>query len=81
MLRARAPSFYLTHAPPLFFFFSGVPASAQSACSAITCQCSTPHCNSSQPYSPEACPGNGELFNSMVAPFVNMTVFGHIWYQ
>eukprot|EP01044_Picomonas_judraskeda_P004478 COSAG03_NODE_394_length_8267_cov_48.943315_5_plen_355_part_00 len=27
------------------------------------------------------CPGNGALFNGMVAPFVNMSVFGFVWYQ
>ena len=58
---------------------SWTPPGAQSVCTDIGCLCSTPHCNSSQPFDPAVCTGNGELFNSMVAPFVNMTVFGHIW--
>lgn len=26
-------------------------------------------------------PNNGALFNGMTAPFLNMTIFGAIWYQ
>jgi len=61
-----------------------VSVEAQLKCSNVTC-----HANASLPYSAataEACTqdeemGNGGLYNGMVAPFVNMTVSGFLWYQ
>lgn len=59
----------------------------QFACSNISCF----DCNVTDPETGCAfsranvdagnCPGNGALFNGMVSPFVNMSVFGFVWYQ
>ena len=57
---------------------------SQLQCSNVSC-----HANSSNPYSKstaEECTkdsemGNGGLYNGMVAPFVNMTMAGFVWYQ
>ena len=60
---------------------SWTPAGYQAACSSISCLCSTPHCNSSQPFNPENCTGNGGLFNGLIAPYANLSIRGAIWYQ
>jgi len=57
------------------------PFDAQAACVNATCLCTTPGCDQLQPINAANCTGNGQLFNALVAPFVNMSVFGWLWYQ
>jgi hypothetical protein len=55
------------------------PFDAQLGCVNATCLCTSPACNRLQPLNPANCTGNGQLFNALVAPFVNVTVFGWLW--
>jgi hypothetical protein len=50
--------------------------STQKQCKNMTCLCSTPGCNSSQPLDPEICWGNGGLYRANVEPYVNTTIRG-----
>jgi sialate O-acetylesterase len=61
------------------------PIERQAACTNISClgcvkENSTNGCHFS-PQSASQCTGNGALYNGMVAPFVNMSVKGFIFYQ
>jgi hypothetical protein len=63
---------------------------AQSQCSNVTC-CDTldctqspPYPNGPQPYQPIThtnCSGNAALYNGLIAPLVNTTIAGWLWYQ
>lgn len=55
------------------------PYSAQLQCSNMTCLCSTPHCNSSQPLDPTTCWGNGGLYRANVEPYLNTTIKAVLW--
>jgi hypothetical protein len=64
--------------------------SAQAACSNVTC-CNTIDCTQPPPYpggptpyqpiTPENCSGNAALYNGLIAPLVNTTVSGWLFYQ
>jgi sialate O-acetylesterase len=54
---------------------------AQMQCANMTCLCSTPGCNQSQPLDPITCWGNGGLYRSNILPYVNTTIKSFLWYQ
>ena len=53
----------------------------QAQCANMTCMCSTPHCNQSQPLDPDICWGNGGLYRANIEPYVNTTIKGWWWWQ
>ena len=56
----------------------------QSNCANISCLGCAKNSSSNDckwdPKAPAQCTGNGALWNGMVAPFVNMSVKGFVWY-
>ena len=59
---------------------------AQSECKNVTCcdgiDCTQSPGSNPHPYVPithDACPGNGGLYNGLIAPLVNTTVKGWLW--
>ncbi len=61
---------------------------AQSECKNVTC-CDSLDCTQGPTHDPDPfrpithddCPGNGGLYNGLIAPLVNTTIKGWLWYQ